>query len=178
MSGNATIGEIRLFAGAYAPEGWLLCEGQELPGADFPGLVSVIGNSYGGTPGKTIRLPDLRARLVIGFGQRPGTANYPLAQSGGASQVQLGAAEIPAHNHPLMGTTNAPTTPNAGPGVTFAQPPQNVKPFNDAAVASGTLGAFSAQAIGPNATAGQPHDNIMPSLGLNYIIAVDGVLPN
>src|SRR6201987_575347 len=95
------VGEIRMFAGNFAPAGWMFCEGQLLQIAQFETLFNLIGTTYGGDGQSTFALPDLRGRLPIhqGSGFTPG-------QNGGAEQVTLTVNQIPAHTHPFQASTS------------------------------------------------------------------------
>lgn len=169
------LGEIRIFGGAYAPEGWAFCNGQTLNISQYSQLYSLIGTAYGGDGRSTFGLPDLRSRLAIGVGQGAGMSNtYPLGSTGGAPYVQLAAATIPSHTH----AENAITVPNAA---TSNSPAGNLY----ATVTEGGHGYFENPAKtfsadprmltteGGNA----PHANVMPVLGLSYIIATQGNYP-
>src|SRR5712671_567290 len=95
------LGEIRMFAGNFAPAGWMFCEGQLLSIADYDTLFNLIGTTYGGDGQSTFALPDLRGRLPIHQG-----ANFTLAQNGGVEQVTLTLNQIPAHTHPFLASGN------------------------------------------------------------------------
>jgi len=92
------VGEIRMFAGNFAPVGWMFCEGQLLSIAENAALFNLIGTTYGGDGQSTFALPDLRGRLPIHQG-----AGFTIAQNGGSEQVTLAAGQIPAHTHPFPG---------------------------------------------------------------------------
>jgi microcystin-dependent protein len=95
------MGVIKLFAGNFAPKGWMFCNGQILSINSNQALFSLIGTTYGGDGTTTFALPDLRSRVPIGAGQGPGLSNYPQGQKGGAEQVTLLEAQMPAHSHPV-----------------------------------------------------------------------------
>src|SRR5712692_5400111 len=95
------VGEIRMFGGNFAPQGWMLCDGQLLPIADYETLYNLIGTTYGGDGQSTFALPDLRGRLPIHQGN-----GFTLADNGGVEQVTLTVPQIPAHSHPYLATTN------------------------------------------------------------------------
>lgn len=92
---------IKMFAGNYAPEGWMLCNGQALSIAQYPALYTLIGTTYGGDGQQTFNLPDLRCRVVLGTGQGP-AANYNLGYTGGAESVTLSPNNLPMHSHQVM----------------------------------------------------------------------------
>src|SRR5512141_2417013 len=113
------IGEIRMFAGNFAPAGWMFCEGQLLPISEYDTLFLLIGTTYGGDGQSTFALPDLRGRLPIHQGN-----GFTLAETGGVEEVTLTVSQIAAHTHPLLGSqsTAASTDPasNVGARVTAA----------------------------------------------------------
>src|ERR1041384_8234847 len=99
------VGEIRMFAGNFAPAGWMFCEGQLLPISEYETLFNLIGTTYGGDGQSTFALPDLRGRIPMHFGN-----GFPLAETGGVETVTLTVSQIPAHSHALLGSTAAATT--------------------------------------------------------------------
>src|SRR5512146_1179478 len=99
------VGEIRMFAGNFAPAGWMFCEGQLLPISEWETLFNLIGTTYGGDGQSTFGLPDLRGRIPVHAG-----AGFTLAETGGVESVTLTVSQIPAHSHALMGTSSFATT--------------------------------------------------------------------
>jgi len=168
------IGEIRLFAGNFAPRSWAFCSGQLLAISTNTALFSILGTTYGGNGVNTFALPDLRSRVAIHQGQGPGLSNYVLGQQAGSETVTLTTAQIPAHNHTFTANGNtsnmsATTTGNYLNGKTES---------GETVVSTGssltTLNPASVGAAGGN----QPHPNIPPYLCLNYIICVEGIFPS
>ncbi|HSE12943.1 MAG TPA: tail fiber protein [Rudaea sp.] len=159
------IGEIRMFAGNFAPAGWMFCEGQLLPISEYDTLFNLIGTTYGGDGQSTFALPDLRGRVPLHSGN-----GFVLAESGGAETVTLTASQIPAHNHALLATTTPATQQNVAGNVlgeaTLFNPYLNVAP----------TAAMAAQANG-SAGGSQPHDNFQPYLCVDFIISLFGVYP-
>src|SRR5437588_12523641 len=102
------VGEIRMFAGNFAPAGWMFCEGQLLPISEYETLFNLIGTTYGGDGQETFALPDLRGRLPIHFGN-----GFILAETGGAEEITLTVQQIPAHTHPLVDSGDTANSPNA-----------------------------------------------------------------
>src|SRR3954449_11195634 len=98
------VGEIRMFAGNFAPAGWMFCEGQLLPISENEILFQLIGTTYGGDGQSTFALPDLRGRIPLHFGN-----GFVLAETGGAESVTLTVNQIPAHSHALLATTSLGT---------------------------------------------------------------------
>lgn len=172
------VGEIRLFASPgvshQPPENWAFCNGQLLAVQDYQALFSLIGYMYGGNGVSTFALPNLQGRVVAGQGQLPGGSAYALGQSGGTEVVALTAAQLPSHTHTAYGTAADATTGTPGPTVGLAQP----TPMGTSAYLTqgGTLVAFAADAVGMSGGGGS-HLNVMPSLCINYIIALKGNYP-
>jgi microcystin-dependent protein len=156
-----------MFAGSFAPAGWMLCEGQTLSISDNETLFNLIGTTYGGDGQSTFALPDLQGRIPLHQGQ-----GFALAQSGGAETVTLTAAEFPGHSHSLLavgGTRGDQISPaGALPAQSF-----NVVPYiNDA-----PAGNFNGAAVTP-AGGSQPHGNFQPYLCINFIISLFGIFPS
>jgi microcystin-dependent protein len=162
------VGEIRMFAGNFAPAGWMFCEGQLLPISDYQTLFNLIGTTYGGDGQSTFALPDLRGRLPIHQG-----GGFTLAENGGVEQVTLTVGQIPAHSHPFLATTNLTSTQSPSADLLAAM---NLA-LNELYVpAAGTL-ALAPASI--SATGGsQPHSNFQPYLCINFIISLFGVFPS
>jgi microcystin-dependent protein len=162
------VGEIRMFAGNFAPAGWMFCEGQLLPISEYETLFNLIGTTYGGDGQSTFSLPDLRGRIPIHFG-----SGFILAETGGVEDVTLTVSQTPAHTHPLLGSNaNASSTNPAGnvgarvtvPGVFPYVKDASAQPLDSRAVA---------------ATGGsQPHTNFQPYLCVDFIISLFGIFPS
>src|ERR1700746_1121869 len=108
------VGEIRIFAGNYAPAGWMFCEGQLLPISEYETLFQLIGTTYGGDGQSTFALPDLRGRIPLHQG-----SGVALAQTGGAEEITLTVQQVPAHSHTFLATTSAASTAVPGGSVTL-----------------------------------------------------------
>jgi microcystin-dependent protein len=94
------IGEIRVFAGTYAPDGWFECKGQLLQVSQYQALYAVIGNLYGGSAGTTFALPNLQGRAVVGEGTSSAGTQYVQGKQGGAEQSTIpSSANLPPHTH-------------------------------------------------------------------------------
>jgi microcystin-dependent protein len=160
------VGEIRMFAGNFAPAGWMFCEGQLQPISQNETLFQLIGTTYGGDGQSTFALPDLRGRLPLHFGN-----GFTLAETGGVETVTLTVSQIPSHTHPLLATTSNATNPNASGSVlaqaTLFFPYVNVNPAVAMAPAS----------IGPTGGS-QPHNNFQPYLCVDFIISLFGIFPS
>jgi len=161
------IAEIKIFASNFAPRGWAFCNGQVLPIAQNSALFSLVGTTYGGDGQTTFALPNLQGRAAMHPGTGPGLSPRRLGESGGAAAVNLSAAEIPTHNHPMNGAPSADqASPDASHGLGNA--PMYATP--------GPTLAMGANAIG--STGGSlPHNNLQPYLAINYVIALQGIYP-
>jgi microcystin-dependent protein len=162
------VGEIRIFAGNFAPAGWMFCEGQLLPISENETLFNLIGTTYGGDGQSTFALPDLRGRLPIHFGN-----GFTLAETGGVEEVTLTTSQIPAHSHPFLASQDNATA-NAAQGNVLAS-------TTGAAVSAyGTdtpIISLVASTIGP-VGGSQPHTNFQPYLCLDFIISLFGIFPS
>jgi microcystin-dependent protein len=160
------VGEIRMFAGNFAPAGWMFCEGQLLPISEYETLFNLIGTTYGGDGQSTFALPDLRGRVPIHFGN-----GFTLAETGGVETVTLTMSQIPAHSHAFLASANNATTTNASGNVPATTP--NYTPF----IAANANTALNTQSI--SSTGGsQPHDNFQPYLCVDFIISLFGIFPS
>ena len=161
------VAEVRLFAGNFAPRGWAFCNGQLLPISQNTALFSLLGTTYGGNGQTNFALPDFRDRVPMHFGQGPGLSSYVPGESGGSAQVTISAAQMPAHAHSIGTTSASGTTGNVSGAVSLGA---SAKPAYGAAQNLAPLGSEAAGG-------GQPHNNLQPYLGLNFIIALQGVYP-
>jgi microcystin-dependent protein len=160
------VGEIRMFAGSFAPLGWQFCDGQLLPISENETLFNLIGTTYGGDGQETFALPDLRGRIPIHQGN-----GFILAETGGAESVTLTAAQIPLHTHPAAASANPGTGPSPGNAIWAAS-------TTDALYAPGPpAGALMADAVQP-VGGSQPHTNLMPFLCVHFIISLFGIFPS
>lgn len=164
------VGEIRIFAGSFAPVGWAFCEGQLLPISENDALFTLIGTTYGGDGQSTFALPDLRGRVPIHQGQGPGLSSHILAESGGAEEITLTATQIPAHQHVLTGTSAIGDEPS--PANHFLARTTNTDIYTGDAPDVN----MAAAAIGPTGGS-QPHTNFQPYLCVNFIISLFGIFP-
>lgn len=160
------VGEIRMFAGNFAPAGWQFCEGQLLPISENETLFQLIGTTYGGDGQSTFALPDLRGRLPLHMGN-----GSILAETGGAEEITLTVNQIPAHSHPLLVSADGTTTPN--PGGNVLGTPQTATPFF-AATPNLALASPSVTQVGGS----QPHTNFQPYLCISFIISLFGIFPS
>lgn len=165
------VGEIRMFGGNFAPDGWMNCEGQLLPIAENETLFQLIGTMYGGDGQTTFGLPDLRGRVPLHAGTGTGLTPRTLAQLGGAETVTLSTAQMPAHNHAVFASSNSANT-NATPG--------SVPGNTGGTGVYGLMGVPGAMAAGAVAQAGgtDAHDNMAPYLCVRFIISLYGIYPS
>ncbi len=163
------LGEIRMFAGNFAPRRWAFSAGQLLSISSNQALFSILGTTYGGDGRTSFALPDLRGRVPLGTGKGPGLASRRLGQKGGAETHRLRVAEMPAHRHSARS--------NSGRG-TSASPVRNVwagSAQNSYIRRSNTkMGRDAIGVSGRN----RPHNNLQPFLGINYIICLQGIYPS
>lgn len=162
------VGEIRMFAGNFAPAGWQFCDGSLLPISENETLFNLIGTTYGGDGQSTFAVPDLRGRVPIHQGN-----GFILAETGGAESITLTVAQIAAHSHPYLASTSfaSATSPQ---GNVLAQ--TNVAGVQDFFPQTGT------QALAPVALTSvggsQPHENLQPYLCVSFIISLFGIFPS
>ena len=162
------VGEIRMFAGNFAPAGWMFCEGQLLPISENETLFQLIGTTYGGDGQSTFALPDLRGRLPLHQGNA-----FILAETGGAETVTLTIAQMPAHTHAMLASNNTATGLNAGNNVVSSSTGATISPYGSDAPRTNLL-AQSVTAVGGN----QPHQNLQPYLCVDFIISLFGIFPS
>jgi microcystin-dependent protein len=161
------VGEIRMFAGNFAPAGWMFCEGQLLPISENETLYQLIGTTYGGDGESTFALPDLRGRIPLHQG-----TGFILAETGGVEEVTLTVNQIAAHSHPWLGSNN--TTITAAPQAQVLGSPADVNttPYGEDAPRA----AMNPQTVAP-VGGSQPHTNFQPYLCVNFILSLFGIFP-
>jgi microcystin-dependent protein len=159
------LGEIRMFAGNFAPAGWMFCSGQNLPISEYETLFNLIGTTYGGDGESTFDLPNLQSRVPVHMG-----SGGVIGEQGGVESVTLTTQQLPKHSHSWLATNSAA---------------QNASP-NSNAMAQGTATVYSTQnpdtamnnSVVSNVGGSQSHDNIQPFICINYIIALFGIYPS
>jgi microcystin-dependent protein len=161
------IGEIRMFAGNFAPLGWSFCDGQLLPISENEALFQLIGTTYGGDGESTFCLPDLRGRLPVHQGN-----GFMLAEPGGAEEITLIVNQIPAHEHPMFASAD---------GANSAQPlnavignSSSVKMFMGDPPSPAAMSPVSIRPTGGSL----PHTNFQPYLCVSFIISLFGIFPS
>lgn len=165
------IGEIRMFAGNFAPLGWAFCEGQLLLISENDALFQLIGTTYGGDGQTTFALPDLRGRIPIHMGQGAGLSNRSIGESSGTEAETLTVNQLPVHSHTFVGTSS--TASATSPVGAVVASPTAIDLYRPTAVPGAGLA--------PNALAvqggSQPHENMQPYLCVSFIIALEGIYP-
>lgn len=171
--GSPYIGEIRIFAGNFAPFNWAFCDGALLAISQNDALFSLIGTTYGGDGVNNFNLPDLRGRLPMHQGTDRQGNSYTIGQQGGLEQVTLTVSQIPAHSHAVQASTSATSPPNV------SSPGGNVWAQSDLGqfASPSSLINMSTNAIG-SMGGSQPHDNMVPFLAVNFIISLFGIFPS
>jgi microcystin-dependent protein len=159
------VGEIRMFAGNFAPAGWMFCEGQLLPISEYETLFNLIGTTYGGDGQSTFALPDLRGRLPMHMGN-----GFILAETGGAEEITLTVQQIPAHSHAMLATTDIPTQSSPQNNLVGQAAAKIYRAGNP----SVTLNPSAVSAVGGS----QPHTNFQPYLCVDFIISLFGIFPS
>jgi microcystin-dependent protein len=162
------VGEIRMFAGNFAPAGWMMCEGQLLPISENETLFQLIGTTYGGDGESTFGLPDLRGRVPVHIG---GVSNFVLGEPGGVEEVTVSSQTMPIHSHPFTAAQN-PASVASPSGTVPAESPQINMYIAD------SPSAFLASSAITTVGGSQPHTNFQPYLCLNFIISLFGIFPS
>lgn len=167
------VAEIRMVGFNFAPKGWAQCQGQLLPISQNTALFSLLGTMYGGDGKSTFALPNLQGNTPIGQGQGPGLSPRDIGEQGGSPNVTLLQSEIPSHSHTLnayTGDAGDVRTPTQSTALSVVSPGNLFSP-----TATG-LNSMAPTAVGANG-GNLPHNNMMPYIGLMYIIALQGVFP-
>jgi microcystin-dependent protein len=161
-----------MFAGNFAPNGWMFCQGQSLPISENEVLFQLIGTTYGGDGQSTFNLPNLAGRTPVHMGTNSATGTtYQIGEMAGVEQVTLSAAQTPTHNHPMLASTN--TASGQLPTGNVIGKSTAVDLFINAQPST----ALNNQAVTP-VGGNQPHENMQPYLCINYIISLFGVFPS
>jgi microcystin-dependent protein len=160
------VGEIRMFAGSFAPAGWMFCQGQLLPISENDVLFNLIGTTYGGDGQETFALPDLQGRVPIHAGN-----GFTLGEKDGVESVTLTVQQMPTHSHPMLASSGIGNNPN---------PQGEVLAESSLATLYGTGSPSSQMAPQAISSVGgsQPHDNLQPYLCIDFIISLFGVFPS
>ena len=165
------VGEIRMFAGNFAPAGWMFCEGQLLSISENETLFNLIGTTYGGDGQSTFALPDLRGRLPVHQGTGSSGTDYIIGEQSGVESVTLTNQQIPAHTHPLMASTDLANS--SSPANAYLSATATGDKIYSTASPSVTLNPQEISTTGGS----QPHDNFQPYLCIDFIISLFGIFP-
>ena len=165
------VGEIRMFAGNFAPRGFAFCSGQLLAISQNAALFSLFGTIYGGDGESTFALPDLRGRVPVHMGTGAGLSSRPIGQKGGAESVALTAAHLPAHRHTIQASSVAAPESRPGGNVLAADTPVDI--YQTSAPTDTTSADATTEAGG-----GGAHPNVQPFLCINFIVSLVGVYPS
>lgn len=170
MADTPYLSEIKVFSFNFAPKGWAMCNGQLLPINQNQALFALLGTQYGGDGRVNFALPNLRGRVPLHFGQRPGLSSYVQGQAAGEDAHTLISTEMPAHVHAAVASSNSPNANT--PAGNFWASNSGFSPY------SATLNEVMAATALANAGGSQPHENRSPFLTLNFCIALQGVFPS
>lgn len=176
------LGEVRMFGGNFAIRGWAMCNGQLMSIAQNSALFSLIGTTYGGDGIQTFALPNLQSRVGVGEGDGPGLTPRVIGEASGQESVTLLMTQIPSHMHGLLASQTTAVAGGEVPGanVILGTPSAsngNLYSVNDGTQpppVANTLVAASCSAAGGN----QPHPNLMPTLCVTFLIALQGIFPS
>jgi microcystin-dependent protein len=171
---NPFVGEIRIFAGNFAPKGWATCDGQLIPLSQNTALFSLLGTTFGGNGTSNFGLPDLRGAAPMQPGQGPGLSLYDLGQSGGEQTVTVLQTEMPAHPHTLQADARPANLNSPNPNNSLARSTPAMLYKTGTPIPATTQ--MSGQIIAPSGGS-LPHNNMQPYLVLTFIIALQGVFP-
>lgn len=171
QDGSQYLGQLAWVTFNYTPAGWLPCNGQLLPIAQYSALFSLLGTQYGGNGSSNFALPDLQGRTIIGSGSGPGLTSYVNGEKSGQATVTLDTSQLPAHNHTVNAVTLAGNQNLPGGNL-----PANTGAADteySTGAADTNMSPLMIQPVGQS----QPHDNMQPYIGMKCIIATQGVYP-
>ena len=167
------VGEIKMFAGNFAPRGFALCDGQLLQIAQNTVLFSLFGTFYGGDGRTTFGLPDLRGRLPVHMGNGPGLTNRPIGQKSGSETATISTSQMPAHTHTMFASGDSGSDSRPEGNVTASNTPIDI--YFDTPPATTNM---NASAIVGTSGGGSVHNNLMPFLCINFIVSLTGLFPS
>jgi microcystin-dependent protein len=170
---NPYVGEIRMFAGNFAPMGWAFCDGSMLSISENDTLFNLIGTTYGGDGQSYFNLPNLAGRVPVHIGSSPTTGtNYVVGEAAGAENVTLTTNQIPAHSHALVADDNTTTTNGTDPTNHLYG---NTNPNTIYSTKTGALQRLYDSGVSGGS---EPHSNQQPVLAVSFIIALFGIYPS
>lgn len=165
------LGEIRMFAGQFAPTDWKICDGSILPIVGYENLYSLIGTTYGGDGSNNFKLPDLRGRAPVHSGTGTGLEQVLLGKSGGTEKVTVTTDHLPPHTHSITAQNLAGTKDN--PSGNFLANAQK----NAYATVTSPLVPMNSAAVGPAGGGNTTVSIVQPYMAVNFIIAIRGIYP-
>jgi microcystin-dependent protein len=169
MTVGQFVGEIRIFAGNFAPAGWALCNGQLIPISQNTALFSLLGTNFGGDGRSNFALPNLQGAVPRGVGQGPGLSPVVVGEQAGETAVTLLSAQLPSHSHAALGVAGAGNSASPAGASWAEQRRDNYTAYaNPVAMSVNALAATGG---------GQAHNNLQPYLALSFIIALTGIYP-
>ena len=166
------VGEIRMFAGNFAPRAWAFCDGQLLAVSQNDALFSLYGTIYGGDGRTTFGLPDMRGRIPLHQGQGPGLSQRRLGSKGGTETETLTVNQLPSHTHNLEANILSNNSTTAANNV-LSDPNPDGRIYDEV-----TQDAFAATSAITNTGSSQSHSNLMPTICVNFIVALFGIYPS
>lgn len=171
-----------MFGFNFAPQGWLMCNGQTLPISQYQALFALLGTQYGGNGTTTFQLPNLQSRVAVHQGQGLGLSLYVIGEQTGTENVTLLASQMPPHNHPVNCNGSATGRGGGTFGASVGETPVNNFPGLAASPSNAVYAATSSANMAPtmigNVGGGQPHSNLQPLLVVNFCIAFQGIFPS
>lgn len=170
------LGEIRMFAGNFAPRGWALCNGQLMAISQNTALFSILGTTYGGNGQTTFALPDLRGRVPVHAGQGPGLSPYVLGEQTGTENVTLLSTQMPTHTHLVNASTNG--ADQGSPAAAILAAPLDGSGSPTAGYTKTAANTQMAPTAIGMAGGNQPFSVLQPLTCVNFIIALEGIFPS
>jgi microcystin-dependent protein len=169
--GEPFVGEIRMFAGSFAPAGWAFCDGQTMPISENDTLFTLIGTTFGGDGEETFNLPDLQGRVPMHQGTGKDGITYTIGEKAGSESVTLTTQQIPIHTHTFTGKTTNGT--EASPAGALLATSTSLQPYAQVSPSDASFAANSITPVGGS----QPHENMQPFLVISFILSLFGVFP-
>ena len=177
--GTPFLGEIKMVSFNFPPKGWAFCNGQTLSIQQNTALFSLLGTYYGGNGVTTFELPNLQSSVPVHQGQGPGLEDYIIGQTGGSETVTLIQSTVPSHSHFFNVTTATATSAAIGTNLVPAKPTAtNASAYAVSQSPPGLVAETLASGACTFAGGSQPHLNLMPSLVINFCIALQGIFPS